>query len=102
MTNDDRTPASSEPTSLMRTIEELSAQLERVPRDIEGWTRLMRMWMIADDKRNACNALRSSLQAFDDDDYARQRLRDLADELGVPPAWLASVPFEHWPPETKS
>ncbi|MDQ8757655.1 tetratricopeptide repeat protein [Sphingosinicella sp. LHD-64] len=65
-------------------VDRLAARLQQNPRDEQGWVRLMRSRMVLNDRPGATDALRRSLAAFQGDARTQGRLRQAAEELGVP------------------
>lgn len=65
-------------------VDRLAARLQQNPRDENGWMMLMRSRMVQQDRAGASAALRSGLAAFPDDAAVQQRLREAAQQLGVP------------------
>lgn len=77
-------PPSQQDAMVRGMVERLAARLRQNPRDADGWIRLMRSRMVLDDPAAAREALNSGLAAFQDDAAARSRLREAAQQLGVP------------------
>ena len=58
-------------------------RLENAPRDVEGWTRLMRSRVVLGERGAAATALRKALEVFKDDSAASGRIAAAAMELGL-------------------
>jgi cytochrome c-type biogenesis protein CcmH len=67
-------------------VERLAARLRQNPRDADRWMMLMRSRMVLNEPQLAAEALRSGLAAFPDDSGTQTRLREAAQQLGVPGA----------------
>jgi cytochrome c-type biogenesis protein CcmH len=67
-------------------VERLAARLRQNPRDADRWMMLMRSRMVLNEPQRAAEALRSGLAAFPDDPATQTRLREAAQQLGVPGA----------------
>jgi len=65
-------------------VDRLAARLRQNPRDADGWIRLMRSRMVLNDRPAATEALRSGLAAFANDAATQTRIRQAAEQLGVP------------------
>lgn len=78
------TPAASEQDAQIRSmVDGLAARLESAPRDVEGWTRLMRSRVVLGEKDVAATAFRKALDIFKDDFAASSTLTAAAIELGL-------------------
>jgi cytochrome c-type biogenesis protein CcmH/NrfG len=64
-------------------VDGLADRLERSPRDIEGWTRLMRSRVVLGEKEVAASAFRKALDVFKDDPAASEKIKAAAIELGL-------------------
>lgn len=64
-------------------VDGLAARLESSPRDIEGWTRLMRSRVVLGEREVAAKALRKALEVFKDDAEATGKITAAASELGL-------------------
>jgi cytochrome c-type biogenesis protein CcmH/NrfG len=64
-------------------VDGLANRLERSPRDVEGWTRLMRSRVVLGQREVAATALRKALEVFKDDQAASGRITAAAIELGL-------------------
>lgn len=64
-------------------VDGLAERLERSPRDIDGWTRLMRSRVVLGEKEVATAAFRKALDVFKDDEAASKKITAAATELGL-------------------
>jgi cytochrome c-type biogenesis protein CcmH/NrfG len=64
-------------------VDGLADRLERSPRDVEGWTRLMRSRVVLGEKEIATTAFRKALEVFKDDSAASGKITAAAFELGL-------------------
>lgn len=64
-------------------VDGLADRLERSPRDVEGWTRLMRSRIVLGEREVAAKAFRKALEVFKDDQAATGQIRAAATELGL-------------------
>ena len=64
-------------------VDGLAARLERSPRNVEGWTRLMRSRVVLGEREVAATALRKALDVFKDDGDASSKITAAAIELGL-------------------
>jgi cytochrome c-type biogenesis protein CcmH len=64
-------------------VDGLAGRLEKSPRDVEGWTRLMRSRVVLGEREVATAALRKALEVFKDDAAAAERIAAAAVELGL-------------------
>ena len=67
-------------------VDRLANRLKTNPKDADGWIRLMRSRMVLGDATAAETALASGLAAFRRAPAPQNRLRQAAQELGVPNA----------------
>jgi cytochrome c-type biogenesis protein CcmH len=77
-------PPSQQDAMVRGMVERLAARLRQNPRDADGWIRLMRSRMVLNDPAAAREALNSGLAAFEGDAATQTRLRQAAQQLGVP------------------
>ena len=77
-------PPSEQDAMVRGMVDRLAARLRQNPRDADGWIRLMRSRMVLNDRPAASEALRSALAAFANDAATQTRLRQAAEQLGVP------------------
>lgn len=64
-------------------VDGLAARLESSPRDVEGWTRLMRSRVVLGEKEVAQTACNKALEVFKDDSTASGQITAAAVELGL-------------------
>jgi cytochrome c-type biogenesis protein CcmH len=64
-------------------VDSLANRLERSPRDVEGWMRLMRSRVVLGQREVAATASRKALEVFKDDQAASDRITAAAIELGL-------------------
>jgi cytochrome c-type biogenesis protein CcmH len=64
-------------------VDGLANRLESSPRDVEGWTRLMRSRVVLGEKEVAVTAFRKALDVFKDDAAAAAKIMAAAAELGL-------------------
>ena len=66
-------------------VDGLADRLERSPRDIEGWTRLIRSRVVLGERDVAAAAFRKALDVFKDDVAASTSIKAAAIEFGLRP-----------------
>ncbi len=64
-------------------VDGLASRLESSPRDVEGWTRLMRSRVVLGEKEVAATAFRKALEVFKDNSEASGKITAEATELGL-------------------
>jgi cytochrome c-type biogenesis protein CcmH len=64
-------------------VDSLAHRLEGSPRDVEGWTRLMRSRVVLGEGEVAAAAFRRAVEVFKDDPAASGRITAAAIELGL-------------------
>jgi tetratricopeptide (TPR) repeat protein len=64
-------------------VDGLAERLESSPRDIEGWTLLMRSRVVLGEREVAATAFRKALEVFKDDSAASGKIAAAAIELGL-------------------
>ena len=64
-------------------VDGLADRLESSPRDVEGWTRLMRSRVVLGEREGAATAFRKALDVFKDDAAASGKITAAAIELGL-------------------
>ena len=64
-------------------VDGLADRLESSPRDVEGWTRLMRSRVVLGEREVAATAFRKALEIFKDDPAASGKITAAAIELGL-------------------
>ena len=76
-------PPQERAAAIRSMVDGLASRLEHSPRDVEGWTRLMRSRVVLGEKDVAATAFRRALDTFKDDAAASDRIRAAAAELGL-------------------
>lgn len=79
----DATPSRERDAAIRSMVEGLANRLERSPRDVEGWTRLMRSRVVLGEREVAATAFRKALEVFKDDSAASGKITAAAIELGL-------------------
>jgi cytochrome c-type biogenesis protein CcmH len=69
--------------SIRAMVDGLAERLERSPRDVEGWTRLMRSRVVLGEREVAATAFHKALDVFKDDSEASSQVAAMAIELGL-------------------
>lgn len=64
-------------------VDGLAARLESSPRDVEGWTSLMRSRVVLGEREVAATAFRKALEVFKDDSTATGKITAAAIDLGL-------------------
>ncbi|MGD9805684.1 MAG: tetratricopeptide repeat protein [Hyphomicrobiaceae bacterium] len=77
------TPASEQDVAIRAMVDGLANRLENAPRDVEGWTRLMRSRVVLGEREVATSALRKALKVFKDDTTASEKIMAAAVELDL-------------------
>ncbi len=70
-------------------VDSLSGKLKENPANFEGWMRLVRSYVVLDQKDKAADALAQGLAAFPADGAEGKQLLALADELGLKPSGIS-------------
>jgi cytochrome c-type biogenesis protein CcmH/NrfG len=76
-------PPQDRDTAIRSMVDGLAARLENAPRDLDGWTKLMRSRVVLGEKDVATTALRKALDVFKDDAAASGKITAAANELGL-------------------
>jgi tetratricopeptide (TPR) repeat protein len=76
-------PAEQRQAMVRAMVDGLATRLDSDPRDVEGWTRLMRSRVVLGEKDVAATMLRKALDVFKDDAAASARISATASELGL-------------------
>jgi cytochrome c-type biogenesis protein CcmH len=76
-------PANEREAAIRSMVEGLANRLESSPRDVEGWTLLMRSRVVLGEKEVAVTAFRKALEVFKDDTAASDKIAAAATELGL-------------------
>jgi tetratricopeptide (TPR) repeat protein len=77
------TPPHETDAAIRSMVDGLADRLARSPRDVEGWTRLMRSRVVLGEKEVAATAFRTALEVFKDDSAASSQVTAMAIELGL-------------------
>src|SRR5262245_36520552 len=76
-------PPNEREAAIRSMVEGLANRLESSPRDVEGWTLLMRSRVVLGEKEVAATAFRRALEVFKDDTAASGKIDATATELGL-------------------
>jgi cytochrome c-type biogenesis protein CcmH len=76
-------PPHEQDAAVRSMVDGLAKRLESSPRDVEGWTRLMRSRVVLGEREVAATAFRKALEVFKDDSTATGRITAAATELGL-------------------
>lgn len=76
-------PEADQQAMIKGMVERLAARLEKDPNDSDGWVRLMRAYMVMQDRVNAKEAMVKALAAFAEDAPNRQKIEAAAVEIGM-------------------
>jgi cytochrome c-type biogenesis protein CcmH/NrfG len=82
-TRSEAMPPHEQDTAIRSMVDRLAARLENSPRDVDGWTLLMRSRIVRGEKEVAATAFRKALDVFKDDQAASGRITATANELGL-------------------
>jgi cytochrome c-type biogenesis protein CcmH len=77
------TPPREQDAAIRAMVDGLAHRLESAPRDVEGWTRLMRSRVVLGERDVAATTLRKALEVFKDDPAASSKITAAAVELGL-------------------
>jgi cytochrome c-type biogenesis protein CcmH len=77
------TPPQEQDAAIRSMVDRLANRLESSPRDVEGWTSLMRSRVVLGEKEVAVTAFRKALDVFKDDSVASSTITAAAIELGL-------------------
>jgi cytochrome c-type biogenesis protein CcmH/NrfG len=83
MTASEVTPPHQSNAAIRSMVDGLADRLQSSPRDVEGWTRLMRSRVVLGEKEVAASAFRKALDVFKDDAAASAKITAAAIELGL-------------------
>lgn len=81
--NPETVPAPDRDAQIRSMVDGLASRLERSPRDVEGWTRLMRSRVVLGETEVAATTFRKALDVFKDDSEASGKITAAAIELGL-------------------
>jgi cytochrome c-type biogenesis protein CcmH len=76
-------PPHEQEAQIRSMVDRLADRLESSPRDVEGWTRLMRSRVVLGEREVAATAFKKALEVFKDDFAASSQLTAAATELGL-------------------
>jgi cytochrome c-type biogenesis protein CcmH len=76
-------PANERDAAIRSMVEGLANRLESSPRDVEGWTLLMRSRVVLGERAGAATTFRKALEVFKDDTAASGKIAAAATELGL-------------------
>jgi tetratricopeptide (TPR) repeat protein len=82
-TKSEATPPHENDAAIRAMVDGLAHRLENSPRDVEGWTRLMRSRVVLGEKEVAVTAFRKALEVFKDNPGASGKIVAAAVELGL-------------------
>lgn len=83
MASFDAVPAREPNAAIRSMVDGLADRLENSPRDVEGWTRLMRSRIVLGEGEAAVAAFRKALEVFKGDPAASGKITAAAIELGL-------------------
>ena len=83
VTKSEAMPLPERDAAIRAMVDGLANRLESSPRDVEGWTRLMRSRVVLGQRDVAANAFRKALEIFKDDQAASGKITAAAIELGL-------------------
>jgi cytochrome c-type biogenesis protein CcmH/NrfG len=81
--NSEASPPHEQEPQIRSMVDRLADRLESSPRDVEGWTRLMRSRVVLGERDGATTAFRKALDVFKDDSAASSQITAAAIELGL-------------------
>ena len=81
--NNTKSEAKAGREHIQSMVDGLANRLEGSPRDVDGWTRLMRSRVVLGERELAATALRKALEVFKDDSAASGKIAAAAVELGL-------------------
>jgi cytochrome c-type biogenesis protein CcmH/NrfG len=81
--NSEASPLHEQEPQIRSMVDRLADRLESSPRDVEGWTRLMRSRVVLGERDGATTAFRKALDVFKDDSAASSQITAAAIELGL-------------------
>ncbi|MDQ8699771.1 tetratricopeptide repeat protein [Hyphomicrobium sp. LHD-15] len=79
------TPPHENDEAIRSMVDGLADRLDHSPRDLDGWTRLMRSRVVLGEREVADTAFRKALDVFKDDSAASGTIMAAAIELGLKP-----------------
>lgn len=84
-TKSEAAPPHESDAAIRSMVDGLADRLYGSPRDVEGWTRLMRSRVVLGERAVAATAFRKALDVFKDDSAASAKIAAAAIELGLKP-----------------
>jgi tetratricopeptide (TPR) repeat protein len=82
-TTSEATPPHETNAAIRAMVDGLANRLESSPRDLDGWTSLMRSRVVLGEREVAATAFRKALEVFKDDPAASGKIAAAAIELGL-------------------
>jgi len=82
-TKSEAMPPHEQNTAVQSMVDRLADRLERSPRDVDGWTLLMRSRVVQGEKEIAATMFHKALEVFKDDQAAAGKITAAAIELGL-------------------
>ena len=82
-TSSESMPPHEQDAAIRSMVDGLANRLESSPRNVEGWTRLMRSRVVLGEREVAATAFRKALDVFKDDSAASGKITAAAIELGL-------------------
>jgi cytochrome c-type biogenesis protein CcmH len=76
-------PPHEHDAAIRSMVDGLADRLESSPRDVEGWTLLMRSRVVLGEREAAATAFRKAIEAFKDDSAALREITAAALDLGL-------------------
>jgi cytochrome c-type biogenesis protein CcmH len=76
-------PPREHDAAIRSMVDGLADRLESSPRDVEGWTLLMRSRVVLGEREVAATTFRKALEVFKDDRAASDKIRAAAIGLGL-------------------
>ena len=76
-------PPPEHDAAIQSMVDGLAERLESSPRDVEGWTLLMRSRVVLGEREVAATAFHKALEVFKDDSTASEKIRAAAVRLGL-------------------
>ena len=83
ITKPETMPPHEHDAEIRSMVDGLADRLESSPRDVEGWTLLMRSRVVLGEREVAATAFRKALEVFKDDSAASGEITAAAIELGL-------------------
>jgi cytochrome c-type biogenesis protein CcmH len=82
-TKSEAMPPHEHDAAVRSMVDRLADRLESSPRDVDGWTLLMRSRVVRGEREIAATALRKALEVFKEDSAASREITAAAIELGL-------------------